>query len=742
MTETPEITKANGHGPIVSGTGGQLPEQREPQDAVPRRLDKDEKGVISNDTPAAGPRHETRHETAERDNDAPVPVDQPPAREPSPLPWSVPGQRQPVVPAWVLDSAQRKAAAAWALRWTGHAAAFHAVRVPKYAARAALYWPRGALRALVWWGRWLFDLDAHGLRLDLIQKRDASAWYKEARRRDDRVRNRALGTAAALAGAGIGTAVAWWLWPAAPLLELAAGLAALVWHGRPVDKPFLIDRTVTPTSVARLTSDIVARALASLGIPELRKAVERRELAFTAPIVRDGNGWRAQLDLPHGVTATDVIEKRPELSSGLRRPLGCVWPEPADEQHAGHLVLYVGDRPLSKMAPVPYPLLTSGTASMFRPLPFGTDQRGRPVTVTLMFAAVAVGAQPRMGKTFSVRLLALGAALDASCELHIYDGKGMGDYVMFESVAHWFGSGSREDVLLSLRDDLAALKAEVDRRAVLLTKLTREGKCREGKVTEELARVKAYRLHPILILLDECHLAFDTGRGKAGDLGKEITEAAEYLVRVGPAAGITLIASTQRPDADSLPSGIRANVQIRFCLKVADQGTNDMVLGTSAYKNGVRATEFGLRDKGIGYLLGEGAQPVIAWTHNVDADKAAAIVGRARALREDAGTVTGMAAGLEPARASDPAELLADVLAALDGAEQMWSSAICEHLAQAHPGRYTGWDATALGKALRALGVTTGQTWWTPPTGEPGNRNGVRREQIADALRAAREPKP
>ncbi|MGH6655871.1 MAG: cell division protein FtsK, partial [Actinocrinis sp.] len=379
-----------------------------------------------------------------------------------------------------------------------------------------------------------------------------------------------------------------------------------------------------------------------------------------------------------------------------------------------------------------------GTTSMFRPLPFGTDQRGRPVTVTLMFASAAVGAQPRMGKTFSVRLLALGAALDTSCQLHIYDGKGMGDYVMFEPIAHWFGSGSREDVLLSLKDDLAALKVEVDRRAVLLTKLTREGKCREGKVTPELARVKAYGLHPILVLLDECHLAFDTGRGKAGDLGKDITEAAEYLVRVGPAAGISLIASTQRPDADSLPSGIRANVQLRFCLRVADQGTNDMVLGTSAYKNGVRATEFGLRDKGIGYLLGEGAQPVIAWTHNVDADKAAAIVQRARLLREDEGTITGMAAGITPTRASDPAQLLADVLAALDGAEQMWSSALCERLAEQHPGRYTGWDATALGKALRGLGVATGQTWWTPPTGTAGNRNGVTREQITNRLREMR----
>lgn len=731
MTET-EIPHANGSPQVGAVEPGQaVPEQRAPADTPPPGVWRGAQDTTARPVPAPP----TDDDQAGEDGQ-PVAVDRDPRLDPAPLPWSVPGERRPVVPAWVLDSAQRKAAARWALRWTGHATVFHLIRVPKYATRTAYYSPRGAIRAVAWWGRWLFDLDAHGLRLDLIQKREAASYYREARRRDDRVKNRAIGSLAALAAAALGSGAAWSFWSPAPLVELAISIGALVWYGRPVGAPFIVDRTVTPTTVARLTSDIVARALGSLGNSELRKAVERRELAFTAPIVRDGQGWRAEIDLPHGVTATDVIEKRAELSSGLRRPLGCVWPEPADEEHAGHLVLYVGDRPLSKMTPVPYPLLKGGTTSMFRPLPFGTDQRGRPVTVTLIFAAVAVGAQPRMGKTFSVRLLALGAALDVTCELHIYDGKGMGDYIMFESIAHWFGSGSREEVLLSLRDDLAALKAEVDRRATLLTKLTREGKCREGKVTEELARIKAYRLHPILILLDECHLAFDTGRGKAGDLGKEITELAEYLVRVGPAAGITLVASTQRPDADSLPSGIRANVQIRFCLKVADQGTNDMVLGTSAYRNGVRATEFGLRDKGIGYLAGEGAQPVIAWTHNVDADKASAIVARARQLREDAGSITGMAAGIVPQRASDPAELLADVLAVLGDDDQIWSSALCERLAEANPGRYAGWDATALGKALRGLGVSTGQTWWTPPTGDPGNRNGVKREQITDALAA------
>ncbi len=52
-------------------------------------------------------------------------------------------------------------------------------------------------------------------------------------------------------------------------------------------------------------------------------------------------------------------------------------------------------------------------------MPFGIDQRGRPVTVMLMFVSVLIGAMPRMGKTFPLRLLALFAALDVRAELHL-----------------------------------------------------------------------------------------------------------------------------------------------------------------------------------------------------------------------------------------------------------------------------------------------------------------------------------
>ena len=91
------------------------------------------------------------------------------------------------------------------------------------------------------------------------------------------------------------------------------------------------------------------------------------------------------------------------------------------------------------------------------------------------------------------------------------------------------------------------------------------------------------------------------------------------------------------------------------------QVENDMILGTSAYKNGLRATTFRPEiDAGLGYLLGAGPAPQVVRTFYLDMHAAERIAIRARALREAAGTLTGHA--LEGAD-EGPRDVLTDVLA-------------------------------------------------------------------------------
>ena len=185
-----------------------------------------------------------------------------------------------------------------------------------------------------------------------------------------------------------------WLAVAAPalarLLALAAAVAGFGRLGAPADRP-LIDRAVLPTAVAKLTSDVVVRALGALGIAAINQALGKEPkdaIRFVAPITRDGPGWRADFDLPHGVTVAEVMDRRDKLASGLRRPLGCVWPEAVPDQHPGRTLLWVGDQDMSKARQPAWPLAKSGLVDLFKAVPFGTDQRGRTVAVTLMFTSV------------------------------------------------------------------------------------------------------------------------------------------------------------------------------------------------------------------------------------------------------------------------------------------------------------------------------------------------------------------
>lgn len=47
-----------------------------------------------------------------------------------------------------------------------------------------------------------------------------------------------------------------------------------------------------------------------------------------------------------------------------------------------------------------------------------------------------------------------------------------------------------------------------------------------------------------------------------------------------------------------LPPGISANAILRFCLKAVGHTVSDLVLGTGAYKSGIRATMFSHSDRG------------------------------------------------------------------------------------------------------------------------------------------------
>ncbi|RCW46839.1 S-DNA-T family DNA segregation ATPase FtsK/SpoIIIE [Halopolyspora algeriensis] len=641
-------------------------------------------------------------------------------------------ERRAILPTWLSSRNQLSQAAKWAGGHYAHAAGYHAARCPVYAAKLASQAPRGTARIISGTARWVFDAEGQPLRSAAARREDAAEYLRLTTQRDARVRTRLALTLPVLLG---GLPLTVFLVTGLPMLLTGAVMAGLVLAlgaaGGHRDKPVVPGRAVVSTQVAKLTSDIVERALASLGIAEINKVMGPRGsgIAFPKPITRDGPGWRADIDLPHGVTVPDIVERREKLASGLRRPLGCVWPESDGTEHAGRLVLWVGDQDMAQAKQPAWPLLKKGTADLFQPVPFGTDQRGRPVAITLMYANLLIGAMPGVGKTFALRVLLLAAALDARAEMRIFELKGTGDLESLEKVAHHYGSGPDDGTVEATLESLREVYQDLEKRAATITRLARENKALvpENKVTPELAARSDLGLHPLVVAVDECQELFSHP-----EFGKEAGELATAIIKRGRALGVILILATQRPDKDSLPTGVSANVGIRFCLRVMGQMENDMVLGTSMYKNGVRASTFTAKDKGIGYLVGNADDPQIARSAYVDNPAADAITDRARAARHAAGTLSGHALG-QTTTDRKPDTLPEDLLSLLGPDEdKVWTETAATRLAQTWPETYGSYTADQLTAALKPHGIKTNrQVWGTDEHGHGRNRRGFHRADLA-----------
>jgi S-DNA-T family DNA segregation ATPase FtsK/SpoIIIE len=657
----------------------------------------------------------------------PVPVDNPKL----PAPGVTTEKRRPIITPWLRSRSDFTATVARASGHAGYASMYHGLRLPWYGVQLGMMSPRGAARFVTSTNRWVWDREAAPLRDHAVRTEDVEEYMRLARLRAGRIRLRGFVTVIA---AVFGLGFALWLYVMAPeylYLFAAGGVMTLGYFGQQPDAP-VIGPAVMRTELQKLTGSIVLRALDAIGNAKISAAVKKggdmNGMRFTSEITRDGPGYRADLDLPYGVVPEDVMEERQALASGLRRKLGCVWPSGDPDEHEGRLILWVGDKPMNETTKPPWPLLREGEVDLFKPVVFGNDQRMRDIVVCLMFVSVVIGSVPRMGKTFLLRLLLLIAALDPRASILGFDFKGTGDLGPLEPVCHRYRSGEEDEDLLYVLHAMRELKDELRRRAKVIRNLPKS-RCPESKVTPALASDKSLGLHPIVVGFDECQVPFEHEK-----YGAELESICTDIAKRGPALGIIGIFATQRPDAKSLPPGISANAILRFCLKVMSHTANDMVLGTGAYKAGIRATMFSRSDRGICFMSGEGDDPVIAASAFVDGPAAELVVARARKLREAYGNVTGHAIGQGPSE-SRGMDVLGDVLKVFrPDEEQLWCERIAARLAESWPDVYSEWTTARIAPALKPWSIVTADVWATGEDGKGTTKRGIRRADVHAAI--------
>ncbi|MGW4467447.1 cell division protein FtsK [Micromonospora sp. NPDC004704] len=619
--------------------------------------------------------------------------------------------RQPIIPAQYRGKDNLRATVRRQAQVTAHRAAYHAVRTPvRYVPLALLWAVVGVGRLVGRLIRWWWVTEQHQLRQEAANRNDPGTWSQLNRE----VRAMRLYRGLVLGGvllallilvAVLALATPAWVLPLVGVLAVP-GLAHV---GRPVTMPIITAAVVAPRYRV-INSDVVLRAYYAAGLGDPVKHPVR----FNTRMSRDAKqtGSEVGVDLDYGYTFAAAVKAKEALASGLDVSVNQVFLTRDRRSNRSHH-LFIADQDPLALSAGRTPLLRLKPTDIWQPAPFGKDERDRAVTLLLMWISVLVGAQPRKGKTFSARLLALYAACDPYVRVIVADGKNSPDWGAFRLIAYMaiFGTvpNSRDrDPVEHLLTALRYLKRHIEQANDFLAKLP-VTECPEGKLTRDLSR-KYEQLRVHLLAVEEFQVYYELDDK---DAAEEIASLLSFIMAVGPSVGVIILSSSQKPSGVGASQNIqrlftryRDNHAVRFALKCGSMDVSKSVLGGDAYSEGFDASTLpvGPEYRGVGYLYGASDDTPTVRTYLADAADADRILRAARTFREGQNLLVGEAAGEEMAR--EARDVLADVLNVFYAGKATISwPALAARLAEVYPDAYADITPAAISAMVRKHGV-------------------------------------
>jgi S-DNA-T family DNA segregation ATPase FtsK/SpoIIIE len=271
--------------------------------------------------------------------------------------------------------------------------------------------------------------------------------------------------------------------------------------------------------------------------------------------VVDAWGFTARVALPRGQTVSAAIDRIPAIESGLATRPGAVRIEP-DQTRADWLIMRVIERD-PHAEPVPFP----GRLIEFirQPIRLGLFEDGPVAEVKLAHRHVLVGGIVGSGKSgvLNIVLANLTACLDAHIlGIDLKGGMELGPWA--ECLTRLATTAG--EALELLRDAVT----ELDRRA---GDLARRG---------ERLWVPVPGAPALVVVVDEY-----------AELGEDAKEFADSIARRGRAVAVTLVVATQRPTQKAMGhSAVRAQMDVRVCLRVRERRDVDLILGQGMHATG------------------------------------------------------------------------------------------------------------------------------------------------------------
>lgn len=629
--------------------------------------------------------------------------------------------RRPIIPAQWRGKDNIKATVKRQAAVTGHHAAYHALRTPLFYVPLALFWAIvGTFKLAGKQIRWWWVLEQHQLRQEAATRNDPQTWERLHREAKATRLYRGLVLAAEIVGLTVALAALAALAPLwAQLLVFVLVTPVLARVGRPATKPIVTPAVVAPR-YRKLNSDIVLRAYYAAGLGHMDK--KDQQITFGSRMTEDAKhtGTKVGVILPYnGKSWEDVLKAKGSIAAGLDVSINQVFLTRDGDSEKRHELFVAYRDPLA--IPVGRTdMLNCKPRNIWEPMKLGRDERDRLVTLSLLWNSVLVGAMPRRGKTFFVRLILLFAALDPWVKILLADGKKSSDYDKFRLVAHRMVIGDApnprdDDPLEHLEDMLDEVLAHIAKVNDILSTLPVD-MCPEGKLTEALARDPNYPDLRVWVLAgEEFQVYFET---EDQDFNKRIAHKWGRIMAQGPSAGVILLDSSQKPsgvgagDVGRLFNRFRDNHQVRFALRCGNRVVSEAVLGGDAYAEGYDASALPIGDgsdgtkdyRGVGILYGASDHTPMVRTFLADHEDAAKILVAARAHRERLGTLSGDAAG--EAAAKEARDLLRDVLSVFYAGKATISwPALAARLQETYPEAYADVTPTAISAMVRKLGV-------------------------------------
>jgi hypothetical protein len=334
-------------------------------------------------------------------------------------------------------------------------------------------------------------------------------------------------------------------------------------------------------------------------------------------------GEKLDVVVARGRSVAGLEAKADELAASLQVQEVRVQRDRKNARRA--TVTVVRQDPFVDMPSVPWPGLDpAASPSVWDPIRVGTNEDGLPQALKLVGNQILVGGATGAGKSMLMRSVLGAAALDVNARLWLFDAK-------LVELTPWAG------VAEALVDDDGDKAVRLLRHLKDLTdKRQREILAAENG-WDKITRASGLPVH--VIVIDEL------GEYATMEQGKEILTLLASIARRGRALGMVVVAATQSPYADVIPSELRTQFKTRIVFRCMDRGHASTIVGNTPTAALAAAIEPDL--PGVGYSLDESGlfarfRTVLVTRPDPDdhpdwADEVAEIVDRASSLRLDAG---------------------------------------------------------------------------------------------------------